>query len=171
MRELELSGGNSCLVDDDDYDFLNQFKWWCSDNGDGYKCARRTHPAAGKPDIRMHRMLTAAMPGDMVDHKDGNSLNNQRSNLRLCTRSQNTANSKPQESKKYSNYRGVSVVKDRTKTRQYWTAQARKDGVLHHVGCFPTEEDAALAYDKKAVELHGEFAKINFPQLLPQAAR
>jgi len=160
MKKLELSGGYHCLVDDDDYDFLNQFEWCCSDNGSGYKYAHRRHPKIGS-NIKMHRMLAAAMPGDMVDHKDGDGLNNQRSNLRLCTRSQNTANSKPQESKKYSEYRGVSVVKDRTKTRKYWTAQCRKDGVLHHIGCFPTEEEAACAYNKKARELHGEFAKLN----------
>ena len=162
MREIKLSGGHSCLVDDDDHEFLSQFNWWCSDNGSGYKYAMRNHPVDGKPNIRMHRMLTAAMPGDEVDHKDGNGLNNQRSNLRLCTRSQNVVNCEARSNKRYSNYKGVSAVWNRKKTRMYWTAQCRKDYKLHHIGCFPTEEEAARAYDNKAVELHGEFAKTNF---------
>ena len=160
MKKLALSGGYHCLVDDDDYDFLNQFEWYCSDNGSGHKYAHRRHPRAGG-NIKMHRMLAAAMPGDEVDHKDGNGLNNQRSNLRLCTRSQNVANCEARSNKRYSNYKGVSAAWNKKKTKMYWIAQCRKDYKLHHIGCFPTEEDAARAYNKKARELHGEFAKLN----------
>jgi len=163
VKEIKLTKGKSCKVDDDDYDFLNQFGWCCWDDGSGYYYAHRWNPN-GKVAIRMHRMLAAAGPDDFVDHADGDGLNNQRSNLRICTRSQNTVNSPARKGKRYSNYKGVSAVWNKNKTKKYWTAQSRKNGDLHHIGCFPDEVSAARAYDKKAKELFGDFARLNFPE-------
>ena len=161
MKEIELSDGSVCMVDDCDYPFLSQWKWRTQKTGNN-KYACRTGYSNGKSKhIRMHRMLVVASPEEHVDHADGNSLNNCRYNLRTCTRSENLANSKPRKRKKYSKYKGVSVAKDRTKKLHYWTARVSKDNETFYLGCFPTEEDAARAYNKKARELHGEFAKLN----------
>ena len=109
MKKISLTRGFETLVDDDDYEFLNQFEWYCSDNGSGYNYVHRAHPLTNSS-IKMHRMLTAAMSGEEVDHKDGNGLNNQRSNLRLCTRSRNVVNCDARKNKRYSDYKGVSAV-------------------------------------------------------------
>ena len=98
-----------------------------------------------------------------VDHIDGNGLNNQRSNLRIATRLQNLKNKVVQVGKIHSKYKGVckQVCKHGDKIYAYWTALITSDFKRHYLGTFKTEEEAALAYNKKAVELHGEFANLN----------
>jgi len=105
----------------------------------------------------MHRLiLSITDPCIKVDHKDRNGLNNQRNNLRLATHKQNMAN-RSRHKGSVSKYLGVHWRKDRSR----WLACITKDGVPCVLGSFKSEIDAAIAYNKAATRLHGEFANIN----------
>ncbi len=150
-------------VDDEDYEWLNKWKWYAhSGENDRTLYARRSEwsPEFKKQiTIRMHRFIMGLTnPKTMCDHKDGNGLNNQRSNLRACTSSQNGANRRRPSIKKTSKYIGVSRKTNSTK----WVAQLAKNRQKIFIGHFDSEIDAAKAYDKKAKEIHGEFATLNF---------
>ena len=102
----------------------------------------------------MHRMLTDAPSNLDVDHIDMNPLNNQKSNLRLCTRSQNMANTNPHK----DNILGLKGV-HWSKNNEKYVAMLCHKGKRFHLGCFDTPEDAKKAYDRKARLEFGEFAK------------
>lgn len=111
----------------------------------------------------MERVLGRRLRADeFVDHIDRNSLNNSRSNLRLATFSQNRANCEKLRRKKEvsSAYRGVSWKK----RMQVWEAVTAKDGIRHFLGHFENEVEAARAYDRAVILLHGDFANPNFPK-------
>lgn len=109
MKEIPLNHGYSALVDDEDYDELSRHKWheYCS-NGNYY--ARRPSPRSWnvkrKP-IIMHRIIMGDISGVCYDHIDGNGLNNQKSNLRIATKQQNSWNRKKKKSSLSSKYKGV----------------------------------------------------------------
>jgi hypothetical protein len=94
----------------------------------------------------------------VVDHINGNGLDNRMVNLRVCTAAQNSRNRKPRKGS-LSGYRGVSFYKN----YQKWVAQIMYDGVKYYLGYFSDPKEAALAYDAKARELHGDYARVNFP--------
>jgi hypothetical protein len=106
----------------------------------------------------MHRQITSAPPGLVVDHINHNGLDNRKDNLRLCTRAQNALNQRPRKGTS-SRYKGV-YWHERDK-RFY--AQISHKGRRYHLGSYKSEIQAAKAYDKKAKELFGEFAHLNFP--------
>ena len=111
---------------------------------------------------RIHRLVAEAFILNLtdlpcVDHKDRNSLNNHLSNLRWCTRKENLQNRSKQKNTS-SVFKGVCF----NKTRNKWTAHIRYNGLLIHLGCYVDESEAARAYDRKASELFGIFAKLNF---------
>lgn len=91
----------------------------------------------------------------MIDHKDRDSLNNQKSNLRVCNNSQNTANSKKRKNCT-SKYRGVAKYRI-----GLWRAYGGKNGKMIHLGYFKSEIEAAKKYNEFAKEIHGEFANLN----------
>ncbi len=105
----------------------------------------------------MHRAILNAPKGLLVDHIDGNGLNNRKSNLRLCTFAQNAHNSRPRRNSS-SRYKGVCWHKVKKK----WTVSIYKGGKRTYLGYYDDEIEAALAYDRKATELFGEFAYLNF---------
>ena len=109
----------------------------------------------------MHRQIMKAPKGMVVDHIDGNGLNNRRSNLRICTPRQNQWNRCPLKTRKQTSpFKGVQYPTG--KSRPY--ARIQYNGKTIHIGVFDSEVEAAQAYDRKAVELFGEFAYLNFPE-------
>ncbi len=154
MKKIHLTQGFVTLVDDEDFDYLNQFKWCAAKIGKNYYASKGRCSNL----IKMHRLITHAPKGLVVDHIDHNTLNNQKYNLRICTSGQNTAN---RTASGISKYLGVSVFQNgkfRGRISGYISSNKRR----FSLGFFKTEIDAARAYDKKAKELHGEFANLNF---------
>jgi hypothetical protein len=153
MKEIKLTKGFVALVDDEDYEYLNQWKWCVSSNGNRKYAIRGIKRSDGRTEIiSMHRLIMNTPVGLLVDHIDHNGLNCQRHNMRNCTRSQNNQN---RSSRKISTskYLGVSFNSERKLFR------ADINDVC--IGHFENEIDAAIAYDKRAKELYGEFANIN----------
>lgn len=107
----------------------------------------------------MHRMILDAKPGQLIDHKDGDGLNNTRANLRIATPSNNNQNSKPQKGGS-SAYKGVSWFKRYKK----WQVIITVNGRNKSLGYFIHEIEAAKAYDEAAIREFGEFARPNFPE-------
>lgn len=159
MRQISLTQGKFALVDDEDYEYLNQWKWYAKPHRDTYYAERNIRPVKGgnQIQIRMHRQIVNAPDSVLVDHKDRNGLNNQRHNLRQCSNSQNRRNSKLQINNT-SGYKGVC------KDGNWYRARIVIDGKRVSLGYFPDPIDAAKAYDSAAKVHYGEFALLNFPE-------
>lgn len=166
MKEIRLSCGKVCLVDDENYEELSKLKW--SSSGYGYaRTALYTPGIFNKSGwlkqrvVKMHRMIMNAKEKEHVDHINGNPLDNRKENLRVCTACQNLANQKLRKDST-TGYKGVCASKVKINP---WRAYVNKkiDGKSkqHHLGFFKTKEEAALAYNEKAKELFGEFARLN----------
>jgi hypothetical protein len=147
---LPLTRGQLAIVDADELGFLQQWSWWAVPSGRVHivwyaRCARGP----------MHRVLLAAPKGLVVDHWNGDTLDNRRANLRLCTQRENTLN---RQSASLSGYRGV-----RQASGGRWQAIITEAGRTAHLGMFDSPIEAALVYDRRCRELHGAFALTNFP--------
>jgi hypothetical protein len=152
VERIPLGNGLFAAVDGDDYGEVSKYRWHAIVRG-------RKIYAIGKKNGRMvcmHRMLMRPRRGYIVDHKDGNGLNNCRDNLRVCTHRQNRANRRP--------YGGASRFIGVYRHRDKWSAGIGYRGKFLHLGVFDDEVQAAKARDRKAWELHGEFAYLNFPE-------
>ncbi len=159
MKKIPLTQGQFALVDDADFAWLSQWKWQARlDKSSGYYAARTEWTSKTKcRTVRMHRVILGVVLSTvLIDHKDHNTLNNQRENLRKATSSQNTSNRRPQKQSS-SKFLGVHYAKNINK----WVAQIQKGDVNHRLGSFDNEVEAAKAYNSKAVELHGPFANLN----------
>ena len=155
MKSIPLTKGYKVLVDDSDYEYLMTFKWSASEsNGGGHVCAKT---GGGKHRQVMHRLLMEAGPGQVVDHINGNPLDNRRGNLRLVTkRWMNNANTgKVREGS--SIYKGVTYHK----ASERWSAHIARENTSYHLGLFDTERDAAIAYNVASRFLHGEWGRLN----------
>lgn len=144
--------GKFCLVDDSDFDDISKFVWRLSFNK-----SDKFYAVSSEVGF-MHRFLLDA-PGNMkVDHKDGDGLNNTRSNIRICTQAQNCANRKTIGKNNKSGYKGVYFNKSKNK----WRAMLKFNKKEIHLGYFSNPVEAAHAYDNAALKYFGEFSKANF---------
>lgn len=156
-KEIPLSRGYVTLVDDDDFDWLSQQKWFAVSRKTKVYAKRknRSSDGSGRIAIAMHRLILDAPAGLQVDHINGDSLDNRRCNLRLANQSQNAANKSAMGKSKYKGVCWVARIRK-------WSAQIKKDGQKFWLGTFDTEEAAARAYDSAARAMHGEYARLNF---------
>ena len=173
FRLIKLTKGRHAMVDPENFEWLSLYKWHASDGraGNFYAVNSRMQ--------RMHRMIMKGQLNSkseyrntkqirstndknsklVVDHINGNGLDNRRANLRLATVSQNNWNSKSGFNRGKSKYKGVRWHK----RRQKWAAGISMYRRKQHLGYFTDQKQAAKAFDKAAKELHGEFAVFNFP--------
>lgn len=146
-----------CLVDYDDYHWLMQWNWQVDTSDHVF----RTKTVNGKRRaVFMHREIIDCADDKIVDHINGIPWDNRRCNLRECSYAQNRWNrGKPNRKNPSTKYKGVH----RNKMRQKFEVKICSNGETHHLGFFDDVIKAAKTYDKKARELHGEFAVLNFP--------
>lgn len=140
--------------DDDDLPLFESCRRWTI-NAQGYVC--KAIWGGGATNF-LHRLILSAPRGSMVDHVDGNPLNNRRSNIRLCTHAQNMKNRRRHKTNA-SGFKGVSHDPGRSRIRP-WRAKIQVDGTEVRLGSFETAEAAYAAYCLAAKELHGEFARL-----------
>lgn len=153
MKEIRLTKGQVALVDDEDYDWLTQWKWHAHQRHDKKFVAQAK---INGQCVNMHRVILNTPEGMQTDHIDLNTLNNQRSNLRTCSNTQNSMNRGKRTGGK-SQYKGVSA-----RPHGRWDAYIHMNGKRVRLGTFLNETDAAKAYDDAAKEHHGEYARTNF---------
>ncbi len=157
MATVQLTNGPVALVDDADLQIVRSMKWYAHyDHGTGKPYVRST---TNRGAVLLHRFLTNAPAGVPVDHKNGDGLDNRRSNLRLTDGSGNQAN-RATLPRNTSGFRGVTFNRRVGK----WQATVRARGANYYLGLFQTAEEGARAYDAKARELFGEFARPNFEE-------
>ena len=173
------------LIDDQDIEVLKFCKWRTTGHQKSRKakteyCVGANTNRASKEGLSwlgrkplLHRLIMSRILGrelkrnEIIDHINQNGLDNRRENLRLCTHSQNHANTEKLRGNFSSKFKGVYIRKDREHLGFYASIGSAKGprGVKkQYLGRYPTEEEAARAYDKKAKELFGEFAYLNFPE-------
>lgn len=151
------------LVDDADFLYLNKFKWQALRIRNKWYAKRdRVVGDVGGKCILMHREIFKISGGNkiQVDHINGDGLDNQKNNLRLCSNQQNNCN-KSKYKTNTSGYKGVTFDKN-SKRQKRWMAQITFSGKRLALGYFKDRLDAAKAYDEKAKELFGQFAVLNF---------
>jgi hypothetical protein len=152
-RIIPLTQGQNAIVDASDYDWLSQWNWyalWAAHTKSFYAVR---HDAPCSPTIRMHRLILNCGKDEEVDHRDHDTLNNRRCNLRKCTGTQNAINRR-MRSNNTSGFKGVCWDKKSQKWRSYINA----NGVRRNLGLFTRKELAAAAYIGAAKELHKDFA-------------
>lgn len=145
--------GHTVTVDEQDAHLLAERSWHITRN----RNTDYVRSVKARKTVYLHRIIAGATTGEMVDHRDGNGLNNCRENLRIVTNSQNCQNRhNPWGS---SRFKGVYWRADKSR----WIVTIAKDGKRVNLGSFTSEEEAARRYDTAAREIFGEFASTNFP--------
>ena len=156
MKEIELTQGKVALVDDEDYEYLRQWKWYYGCEGgknkSGYAVRSITNPKRAL--IFMHRVIMSTPTGMETDHINCNKTDNRKENLRVCTRLQNKKNNPLMKNNK-TGYKGVSINNNRYKVK----ISVNKKQI--HLGYFDKVEDAAKTYNLAALKYHGKFARLN----------
>lgn len=158
MALIELTQGKFAIVDEADYDLLNQFHWSLGSGGYPQRAVKLKKNVWRSR--RMHHLLLPPKPGYMCDHINCNPLDNRRVNLRYATKSQNQRNQRKRTRKASSKYKGVHWCANVSK----WRAMIKPSitSKSTHIGLFHSEREAALAYDAAAIKYHGEFVRLNF---------
>lgn len=152
MKTIARTKDKRAIADDEDYKYLSMLRWRTFVDGNTFY-AMTTGPRPDRWSTSMHRIIMGANDGQIIDHMNGNGLDNRKSNLRFCTFSENSYNKKIKKK-----YRGVCL-----KRGKRWYSSITCQWKTHHLGVHETERDAAMAYDVAAKKLFGEFARLNFP--------
>lgn len=161
MIEIPVKGRKGeqliAFIDDEDFELVNQYKWVAGGKSPADRSWFYAYASnhSGKENILMHRLVMNAKQGVFIDHRNRNRLDNQKGNLRFCTRSQNMMNQVKRTSRKY---KGVYPS-----GKNGFRVLIGVNYKLTSVGSYKTEFEAAKAYDEAAIRLHGEFASLNFP--------
>lgn len=155
MKQIALTKGKFALVDDEDFEKLNSYKWYATKNGTKYYASKGGTMLNGKSlkKVYMHRFILNNPTRLVVDHIDGNSLNNQKFNLRQCTKRQNSLNQGKNSNNK-SGYKGVCYFKG------VFIAQISINKKNTYLGRFKTKDEAYEAYCKACTKYHGEYARL-----------
>lgn len=155
MKQIKLTQGKFAYVDDEDFERVNQYKWYFSKNKWGGYAQRNML----KKTILMHRFILNPSKNMEIDHKNSNGLDNQKMNLRICTSTENKHNASLRKDNT-SGYKGVYWID--SKSRYVSVIKLNKKRI--YGGYFKDKIRAALIYDEMAVKYHGQFAKLNFPE-------
>ena len=146
-------GTHYILIDNDDYDAINKYKWSITKPRNTYYAVREFN----KKSTLLHRfLLNVKKRNKHVDHINGNGLDNRKENLRICTCKENNRNSKLSKNNT-SGYKGVSWAKNMNKWESYITADRKRYGL----GYFKCKHDAAMAYNTAALKYHKDYASLN----------
>ena len=156
----EKKGDFIITYDDDDHALVSMYNWYVSKHHNCWYAVNRDEKNGVKTSIYMHRLIMNAPKGIPVDHRDNNGLNNCKSNLRLATFAQNNTNRDKRKDNK-SGFKGVSWCK----MRGSYVANISYKKKKIHIGHSESKIEAAMMYNQKAIELYGEFAKINIIQV------
>ena len=157
-KEIQLTQGKVALVDDDMYEYLNQWKWYVQKWNIGYYAVRNIRVNKKYSGyVSMHRLITNNYDKNLItDHINGNTLDNHKWNLRICTYSDNNKNRNIAKNN-LSGYKGVSYINQLNK----YKAQIGINKKTIYLGLFIDPIDAARAYNEAAIKFHGEFANLN----------
>jgi len=158
--EIDLGKGHIAIIDDEDAELVTGFKWYPMTVEGKVYAAGWKHMPPGRFFVHLHRLITNAQPGEIIDHADRNPLNCRRRNLRRATRQQNIWNQGPGRGAtrgKTSRFKGVCFCR----THKLFAARITHNGKRIHLGWFKTETEAARVYNAKAKELYGDFAYLN----------
>jgi hypothetical protein len=160
-KEIKLTQGKVAIVDDEDFEYLNQFKWQAHKNGNKFYAVTSLLINNKYRTKMMHRLIANNKNKKMhTDHINGDGLDNRKINLRICTHSQNLMNRGPQANNK-TGYKGVCYDKRINKFR----ATISITGINKNLGCYINPVDAARAYNTAAIKYYCEFAQLN---ILPE---
>ena len=155
MKEIPLTQGKVAIVDDEDYEYLRQFKWYAQWDGWNWYAKRNVIVNGKQKTILMHRVIMGVPNGRHTDHINHNGLDNREINLRICTAAGNQHNTGKQRNNT-TGYKGVVIT-----CGKYIKAQISNNGKRIHLGLFKTLEEAAKAYNEAAIKYHGEYAQLN----------
>lgn len=157
-REIHLTQGYVAIIDDDDFALISRWKWQAAKRGKQiYATTDVGESRSDKRKLYMHRVILDAPENLTVDHINGNGLDNRRENLRLATRQQNVVNRHRTRQNPHSQYRGVFLASN----KRTWFAQIVSGGKSIYLGTFPTQFEAAQAYNEASVRHHGEYGYTN----------
>jgi len=153
MKTIQLTQGKVALVDDEDYEMVDAYKW--SYHHNGYAVTNWNKAEGRMKFLSMHRLILGELvKGKVTDHINGNGIDNRRENLRVCSQGENTFNQKKSKSNT-SGYKGVFLQ------GRKWKTQIRIKGKIHYIGYFSDKVEAAKAYNEAAKIYHGEFSRLN----------